>query len=81
MAQISPASLQPLVTAKLVRELAAYGALPLPSHRESAVAAILGAWLVDANALSMKMSAAPHQTLVPVTVFGHPIEAEGEGQA
>ena len=78
MAQSSSTPSQPPVTAELVRELAVFGALPLPNTRESAVAAVLGAWLVDANALSVKMSDPAYQILVPVTVFSHPIASEGE---
>ena len=52
-----------------VRLLARCADLPLPGHREAAVAAILDAWLPDANALSHKMSAAEHRDLVPATVF------------
>lgn len=59
-----------------VRLLAACAELPLPAHREAAVAAILDAWLPDANALSHKMSAAEHRDLVPATVFNHPAVAE-----
>jgi hypothetical protein len=33
----------------------------------------------DANELSRKMSAAQHMTLVPATVFAHPVEPE-DGQ-
>ena len=62
-----------------VRMLAAYAALPLPTERESVVAATLDAWLPDANALSEKMSAEEYRDLLPITVLGHP-EAEDHGE-
>lgn len=54
-----------------VRLLARCAELPLPAGREAGVAAILDAWLPDANALSEKMSAPVHRDLVPATVFIH----------
>ncbi len=74
----TPASSAPV---ELVRRLAAYAALPLAETREAGVAAILGAWVPDANALSLKMSAAQHQNLLPATVFTHPGAGEGESAA
>lgn len=64
-----------------VRALAVYASLPLPAEREMAVAAILSAWIPDANALSVKMSGCAFQTLVPATVFAHPGTGEGEASA
>lgn len=54
-----------------VRVLASYAALPLAPGREPIVAAILDAWIPSADELSRKMSAAAHQTLLPVTVLTH----------
>ncbi len=68
----------PEITVDQVRDLAAHAALPLAKSREAAVAAILNAWVPDANALSRKMSAASHQSLLPVTVFVHPGAPEAE---
>jgi hypothetical protein len=62
---------QTLTGTKRVRALARYAALPLASERESAVAAVLDAWLPAADELSRKMSAAAHQSLVPITVLTH----------
>ena len=64
-----------------VRALATYASLPLPTEREMAVAAILSAWIPDANALSVRMSGGAFQTLVPATVFAHPGTGEGEASA
>ena len=66
------------VTPALVREIAAFAALPLSAGREDVVALLLDAWLRDANALSEKLSASAHQGLVPVTVFSHPAAPEGD---
>lgn len=55
-----------------VRWLACYAGLPLAPGREPAVAAILDAWVPEANALSRKMSEAAHRDLLPATVFAHP---------
>ena len=66
------------VTPDLVRRLALYAGLPLGTDREAVIAALLDVWLRDANALSEKMSAAAHQSLVPATVFSHPDAHEGE---
>jgi hypothetical protein len=55
-----------------LRALAATAALEIPGQREAQVDGVLQAWLVDANALSLKMSAAEFQTLTPLTVFAHP---------
>ena len=55
-----------------LRALAAAAALEIPGQREAQVDSVLQSWLVDANALSLKMSAAEFQTLPPVTVFAHP---------
>jgi len=63
---------------ELVRQLAAYAALPLPSDRELAVAEVLEAWLPEANALNEKMSTAAHQELVPATIFIHLGVKEGD---
>jgi hypothetical protein len=61
----------PVIPVTLVRDLAAYAALPLAPAREAGVAGILQAWVPEANALSAKMSQAQYQTLVPATVFIH----------
>lgn len=61
-----------------VRLLAACAGLALPLEREAQVAAVLDAWLLDANALSAKMSAAEHQELAPVTILVHASAAEHE---
>ena len=66
------------ITVEDVRALAVFAALPLDKNREAAVAAILNAWVPDANALSRKMSDAKHQALVPSTVFTHPESCDGE---
>jgi len=67
------------VTPALTRALADYAELPLGADREAVVTPILEAWVQDANELSRKMSAEQYMTLVPATVFAHPIESE-EGQ-
>ena len=55
-----------------VRALAVHADLPLAKGRDARIAPVLGAWLVDANALSRKMSAPEYWTLAPVTIFSHP---------
>ncbi len=55
--------------------LAAHAALPLQPERLAAVAALLSAWLPDANALSRKMSGPEHRMLMPITVFAHSHDA------
>jgi hypothetical protein len=70
--------MQAPVTDSLVRELAATAALPLAAGRVAVVVPLLNAWLGDANALSAKMSQPAHQTLVPATVFSHPVAPQGE---
>lgn len=64
------------VTSALTRALAEYAELPLAPDRESIVTPILEAWVKDANELSRKMSADDHATLVPATVFVHPVDPE-----
>ena len=64
------------VTPAMTRALAEYAELPLAADRESIVTPILEAWVKDANELSRKMSAERHTTLVPATVFMHPVEPE-----
>jgi hypothetical protein len=59
-----------------LRALAMAAGLEIPAEREAQVDGVLQAWLVDANALSRKMSAAQFQTLVPATVFAHPLAEE-----
>lgn len=59
-------------TASLPLVLASMGELPLPSNRVAAAAAVLAAWLPDANELSQKMAAPIHQHLLPAIVFTHP---------
>ncbi|CAN5731900.1 hypothetical protein BH11PSE13_BH11PSE13_40500 [soil metagenome] len=49
--------------------LATHATLPLPPERLAAVAAILSAWLPDADALSHKMSAPALRDLMPITVL------------
>ena len=61
------------------RALARYAALPLVPEREAMVATILDAWLPAAEELSRKMSAASHQTLLPITVLTHPADAAEAG--
>ena len=65
--------------AEEVRALAGYADLPLGPGREEVVAAVLRAWLADANTLSRKMSALEHWTLAPATIFSHPMVEDGEG--
>ena len=55
-----------------LRALAAAASLKISGQREAQVDGVLQSWLVDANTLSLKMSAAEFQTLPPVTVFAHP---------
>ena len=78
MTQLSPPVPSTEITLEHVRDLALFAALSLSKEREAAVAAILNAWVPDANALSKKMSAAMYQTLVPATVFAHPGTVDGE---
>lgn len=59
------------VTPERVSRMAEFAALPLPPERNEIVAGILAAWLPDATELSLKMSAASHQAIVPATVFVH----------
>jgi hypothetical protein len=67
------------VDARAVRDMAAYADLPLAAGREAAIAPVLQAWLLDANALSRKMSAPEYLAIAPVTVFSHPAAEDGEG--
>ena len=69
---------EPGVSPATLRALASYADLPLAAGREEAVAAVLGAWLPDVNALSLKMSAPEHQDLAPATTFIHPSVDDGE---
>jgi hypothetical protein len=66
------------ISPQALRMLAAYADLPLAAGREAAVAAVLGAWLPDVDALSRKMSAPEHQELTPATTFIHPSVDEAE---
>jgi len=66
------------ITPEVLRTLADHADLPLATGREKAVAAVLGAWLPDVNALCRKMSAPEHQELAPATTFIHPDIGEGE---
>lgn len=59
--------------------LAAHAGLPLAPERVAAVATILNAWLPDANALSVRMSAPAWQSLMPAVVFMHAAEPGEEG--
>ncbi len=61
-----------------VRELARHADLPLAAGREEAIAPVLQAWLLDANALSRKMSAPEYRTLAPATILVHPAAEDGE---
>ena len=69
---------EPALSPETLRALASYADLPLAAGREEAVAAVLGAWLPDVNALSLKMSAPEHQDLAPATTFIHPSVDDGE---
>jgi hypothetical protein len=81
MSQDSKPMNEPGVPATLVRDLAAYAALPLAAGREAGVAGILQAWVPEANALSATMSQARYQTLVPATVFIHQPTGDEEASA
>lgn len=63
------------VTPDSVGRISAIAALPLSDARRTHVAAVLGPWLVDANALSRKMSDPAYRALVPATVFVHANES------
>lgn len=56
-----------------VRTLAATAGLPLAAGREKLIAPLLNTWLLDANALSRKMSQRAYIALPPATVFLHPL--------
>jgi hypothetical protein len=56
-----------------VRLLARAAELPLDEERLPAVAGLLGTWLEAANELSRSMSAPEHLTVMPATVFTHPV--------
>ena len=77
MSQTSTPTSTTAVSVELVRSLAVYAGLPLPKDRETAVAATLGVWVTDANALSTKMASAEYQHLVPAAVFVHPDAGDG----
>ena len=66
------------VTPEFVGRMSIVAALPLSDVRRTHVAAVLGPWLIDANALSKKMSDAAYQTLMPATVFAHADESGAE---
>ncbi|HZH08270.1 MAG TPA: hypothetical protein VEY69_16500 [Lautropia sp.] len=68
----SAGTVESAVSPETLRALASYADLPLAAGREEPVAAVLGAWLPDVNALSRKMSAPEHQDLAPATTFIHP---------
>jgi hypothetical protein len=70
---------EPLIQVEDVRLLARIAQLPLDQDRESQVAALLSAWLPDANALSAKMSAQEFREVLPITLFATPDLGE-EGQ-
>ena len=70
---------EPLIQVEDVRLLARIAQLPLDQDRESQVAALLSAWLPDANALSAKMSAQEFREVLPITLFANPDFRE-EGQ-
>ncbi|MDL5156085.1 hypothetical protein [Actinomycetospora termitidis] len=65
------------VTAGTVAAAATLAGLPLDEGRAAAVAALLSAWIPDANALSTRMQAESLRPLMPATVFGQPPAAEG----
>lgn len=67
-----------LTGAARVRALARYAGLALPAEREAIVATVLDAWAPAADELSRKMSAAPHQDLLPVTVLVHATDPADE---
>ena len=73
----TPAASQ-TTTPHVVETLAQFADLPLTEARREAVRAVLASWISDANALSLKMSAAEYQALVPATVFTHPAVANEE---
>jgi hypothetical protein len=70
---------EPLIQVEDVRLLARIAQLPLDPDRESQVAALLSAWLPDANALSAKMSAQEFREVLPITLFANP-DLREEGQ-
>jgi hypothetical protein len=70
---------EPLIQVEDVRLLARIAQLPLDQDRESQVAALLSAWLPDANALSAKMSAQEFREVLPITLFANP-DLREEGQ-
>jgi hypothetical protein len=70
---------EPLIQVEDVRLLARIAQLPLDKDRESQVAALLSAWLPDANALSAKMSAQEFREVLPITLFANP-DLREEGQ-
>lgn len=78
-ATTAPATLTPAtLTPAAVRALAGFADLPLAPGREQAVAAVLGAWLTDIDALNRKMSAPALRDLAPVTTFIHPSADDAE---
>jgi hypothetical protein len=66
------------IDAPSVRALAEYAGLALAPGREAVLAPTLDAWVADAEALSLKMSAPEHWTLAPATIFNHPVDEAGE---
>jgi hypothetical protein len=68
-----------LIQVEDVRLLARIAQLHLDQDRESQVAALLSAWLPDANALSAKMSAQEFREVLPITLFANP-DLREEGQ-
>lgn len=59
-----------------VLSLAATAGLALDEDRVGPIADLLGVWLPAANSLSVKMSAAEHVGVVPITVLVHPRPTE-----
>ena len=55
----------------IAKALADQAGLPLAAGRAEIAGGLLAEWLKPANELSLKMSAAQHQQLLPATVFAH----------
>jgi hypothetical protein len=55
----------------IAKTLADQAGLPLAPGRAEIAGGLLADWVKAANELSLKMSAAQHQQLLPVTVFTH----------
>jgi len=55
----------------IAKTLADQAGLPLAPGRAEIAGGLLADWVKAANELSLKMSAAQHQQLLPATVFTH----------